>query len=82
MEQIKSDISQVNDPLLRQIQARKMLSPLKVLYQGKGQWISSNSRQNGDFSATAFYFGIELRKTLNVPVGLVVNAYGGTPIEG
>lgn len=38
--------------------------------------------QNGlSFSATAFYFGQELRKTLKVPVGLIASHWGGTRIE-
>ena len=38
--------------------------------------------QNGlTFSAVAFYFGQELFKALDVPVGLVVSAWGGTIIE-
>lgn len=35
----------------------------------------------GGFSAAAYYFGRELHKTLNVPVGLICSAWGGTRIE-
>jgi sialate O-acetylesterase len=33
------------------------------------------------FSATAYFFGRELQTAINVPVGLIVRAVGGTPIE-
>lgn len=33
------------------------------------------------FSATAYYFGRQLRKTLGVPVGLIHSSYGGSNIE-
>lgn len=33
------------------------------------------------FSATAYYFGRQLRKTLGVPVGLIHSSYGGSTIE-
>jgi sialate O-acetylesterase len=33
------------------------------------------------FSATAYFFGRELQRKLNVPVGLVAAAVGGTPAE-
>ncbi len=34
-----------------------------------------------EFSATAYFFGRELRKKLGVPVGLIVSSWGGTPAE-
>ncbi len=35
----------------------------------------------GGFSGTAYYFARELKKTLNVPVGLIQTAWGGSRIE-
>jgi sialate O-acetylesterase len=34
-----------------------------------------------DFSAACFYFSRELRKTVDVPMGLIVSAFGGSRIE-
>ncbi|HET9445781.1 MAG TPA: sialate O-acetylesterase [Steroidobacteraceae bacterium] len=34
-----------------------------------------------DFSAACFYFARELRKTVDVPMGLIVSAWGGSRIE-
>ena len=34
-----------------------------------------------DFSAVAYYFGRKLQADLGVPVGLILNAVGGAPIE-
>jgi sialate O-acetylesterase len=36
---------------------------------------------NGGFSAVAYFFGRDLHKELNVPVGLIHTAWGGTRIE-
>jgi len=33
------------------------------------------------FSATAYFFGRDLHKELNVPVGLINSSWGGTPIQ-
>ncbi len=35
----------------------------------------------GGFSAAAYYFGRELHKQLNVPIGLIQTSVGGTPAE-
>ncbi len=40
---------------------------------GRGDW--------GDFSATGYFFGRELHKELDVPIGLINASWGGTMIE-
>jgi sialate O-acetylesterase len=45
------------------------------------QWKTCDPENIRFVSATAFYFGRELHRHLKVPVGLVVAALGGTPIE-
>ncbi len=48
---------------------------------GKGKWVVCTPDSVGAFSATLFFFGREIHKTLNVPVGLINSSVGGTPIE-
>ncbi len=47
----------------------------------KGSWQICNSETAPEFSATAFFFGRMLQKTLNVPVGLIHSSWGGTAIQ-
>jgi sialate O-acetylesterase len=49
--------------------------------QIKGQWQPTTPTTAGNFSATAFFFGLKLHNELDVPVGLIVSAWGGTPIR-
>ena len=35
----------------------------------------------GGFSAAAYFFGRQLHKDLNVPIGLIDTSWGGTPAE-
>jgi sialate O-acetylesterase len=47
----------------------------------KGEWKLCEPENVVDFSATAYFFGLMLNKTLHVPVGLICTAWGGTRIE-
>lgn len=47
----------------------------------KGEWAVASAKSASSFSAVAWYFGRHLQKKLNVPVGLICPAVGGTPTE-
>jgi sialate O-acetylesterase len=44
-------------------------------------WVVCNPEDMKKFSAVAYFFGKSLRENLNVPVGLIEAAWGGTPAE-
>lgn len=46
-----------------------------------GDWKEATPASIRNFSATAYYFGRELRRMLQVPVGLVVTSWGGSSCE-
>ncbi len=46
-----------------------------------GKWEVCNPETVRPFSATGFFFGKKLYEKLNVPVGLIETAWGGTPSE-
>ena len=46
-----------------------------------GKWVSCDSQNAINFSAAAYFFGRELHKELNVPIGLVHSSWAGTSIE-
>ena len=47
----------------------------------KGSWQVCNSNTVGNFSAALYFFGREIHRQLNVPVGLIHSSWGGTPIQ-
>ena len=47
----------------------------------EGEWKVSSVESASEFSAVAWYFGRRLLKELDVPVGLICPAVGGTPTE-
>ena len=46
-----------------------------------GSWKVCSPDHVGAFSATAYFFGRELRQELDVPIGLIRSCWGGTRIE-
>lgn len=49
--------------------------------KGTGKWVVCTPQAALDFSAVGYYFGREIHRDLKVPVGIIVNAVGGTDIE-
>ncbi len=46
-----------------------------------GSWTLCSPQTVPGFSAAAYYFGRELHKELDVPIGLIHTSWGGTPAE-
>lgn len=47
----------------------------------KGQWQACTPETVGKFSAVGYFFGRQLHQTLDTPVGLINNAWGGSACE-
>jgi sialate O-acetylesterase len=47
----------------------------------EGTWAVCSPETVGSFSAVGYFYGRELHKSLNVPVGLIHTSWGGTPAE-
>lgn len=46
-----------------------------------GSWAEASPESVRNFSATAYFFGRQIEELLNVPVGLIVTAWGGSACE-
>jgi sialate O-acetylesterase len=52
---------------------------LRLIRSGGSPWQEATPDNNQKFSAILFSFGVPLQKDLDVPLGLLVGAVGGTP---
>ncbi|MDP6526191.1 MAG: sialate O-acetylesterase [Kiritimatiellia bacterium] len=66
-----------NDPVLKQMATGGPYPTLRLY--GRNGWQVADENSIRGFSAIHFAFGRNLHKELNVPVGLMVGAVGGTP---
>ncbi|MHC4855748.1 MAG: sialate O-acetylesterase, partial [Planctomycetota bacterium] len=78
---VKQEIETAQDDLFRQFTVERNTSPLEPVETVSGSWKASCPKHNPDFSATAYFFGRKLRAELNVPVGVIECAWGGTRVE-
>lgn len=74
------DVLHSADPELHLFTAKRTsrVEPIDTI---TGKWTEAAPATVRNFSATAYYFGRELRRILNVPVGLIVTAWGGSSCE-
>ncbi|MBI2423483.1 MAG: sialate O-acetylesterase [Candidatus Hydrogenedentes bacterium] len=76
----EEEIAAANHPNLRLFQVPRLTAdtPQTAI---DAQWQRCTPETIGGFSAVAYYFGRELQRMRNVPVGLIHTSWGGTPSE-
>jgi sialate O-acetylesterase len=75
-----AEIAAGNHPLIREFKVA-VQSSLTPMTEVAGKWSRCTPETVGSFSGVAYFFGRELHRELNVPIGLVVSAVGATPAE-
>ena len=66
------------DEVLAKLAAAAPYNKLRLIH-GKGGWQEATVQHVNGFSAILFAFGLKLQQELDVPVGLIQGAVGGTP---
>jgi len=81
VEYIRKEVATANDPWLRNIEVSQETSIFKKKKNFDGKWVSVNPKDIKKITATGYFFAKELRKYLNVPVGIIECSWGGTRIQ-
>ncbi len=82
----EKEVAAADEPDIRLIDVPKVTNPAPQK-DFVGTWVRCTpetvAKQGtwGGFSACAYYFGRELRRTLNVPIGLIDSSWGGSRLE-
>ncbi|MBN2165050.1 MAG: hypothetical protein JW717_02115 [Marinilabiliaceae bacterium] len=80
VDNYEEEIANANYPKIRMFTVDRKTSD-SILSDVKGSWLVCSPDTVGGFSAVAYFFGRELHKKLNVPIGLLNTSWGGTPAE-
>lgn len=73
-------IAGATHPLIRLFNVSRQVA-FKHAQPPLGVWRASTPESVKEFSAAGYYFGVELQKELNVPIGLLNSSYGGSQAE-
>lgn len=73
-------LPEANDPLLRFFTVAKDTAA-EPKPEPSGKWDASTPDTAKNFSAVAYFFARDIRKSQNVPVGIIHGSWGGTPIK-
>ena len=73
-------LAQAHDPKLRFFLQGRVMGD-KALDHAQGTWQVCSPERVHSFSAVAYYFGRDLRRALDIPVGLIAASWGGSYIE-
>jgi sialate O-acetylesterase len=76
----KEEVAAADFPRIRLFSVAKAASAAPVR-DCKGAWVACSPATVGTFSGTAYFFGRDVHRALDVPVGLIQSAWGGTPAE-
>jgi sialate O-acetylesterase len=75
-----AEIAAANNPVIRLLLVTRKVSD-HPLRDADGTWTVCTPETAANFSAAAYFFGRDLQKRENVPIGLIDSTWGGTPIE-
>lgn len=78
----EKELSDADYPQLRYFKVPQAVSREARYDTGKSAWEKCSRDNAKNFEAIAFFFGRKIHKALDIPVGIIGCAYGGTRIEG
>lgn len=76
-----SEIASANDPQIRHFKVPHSWAKTPQDTLAGGNWTLATPDHVGNFSAVGYYFARELRKHVDVPIGLINTSWGGSRIE-
>ncbi|MFY0626771.1 MAG: hypothetical protein JXR07_10760 [Reichenbachiella sp.] len=81
VDYIREEIKTADDPRLRTMVVPHRTSIHEKKLNFDATWQSVNPEKTGNFSATGYFFAKELRRKLNIPIGIIECARGATRVQ-
>ena len=81
VEYIRNEVATAKDDWIRHIEVPQTTSLYEKKINFEDNWRSVNPKQIGKITATGYFFARELRKHINLPIGLLECSWGGSRIQ-
>ncbi len=81
VEYMRKEVATANDPWIRHIEVPQTPSVFEKKKNFEADWRSVNPEEIGKITAIGYFFAKELKRVLNVPIGIVECSWGGTRIQ-
>jgi sialate O-acetylesterase len=75
------EVASAHDPRIRQFAVPQSFSDVPEADVTGGNWAPADSQHAGPFTAVGYFFARELRRSVDVPIGLINTTWGGSNIE-
>ncbi|MDB4883364.1 MAG: protein of unknown function acetylesterase [Gemmatimonadetes bacterium] len=75
------EIASANDSRIRHFKVPTTYATSPEPDLAGGTWASADPQHAGSFSAVAYFFARDLRKSVDVPIGIINTSWGGSRIE-
>lgn len=75
------EIAKAKDDMIRHFKVPLTWSKQEEEHLDSAAWQVNHPDHTGNFTAVGYYFARELRKEINVPIGLLNSSWGGSRIE-
>ena len=76
----KNELARADYPTIRLFKVAKKIADTPNV-DLRGEWVPCSPKVVWAFSAVGYFFGRELHRTQNVPIGLINSSWDGTPAE-
>jgi sialate O-acetylesterase len=80
VQDAEKELAGADQPMIRLFESPKVVLP-RPASDVYGRWQACTPTTVKGFTAAGYFFGLDLQKKLNVPVGLINTSWGGTRIE-
>jgi len=77
----EKEINNANYPKIRLFTVPNKMSNVPIESIPNGKWKICNPENIKNFSAAGYYFGRDLQKEIDVPIGLIHTSWGATAVE-
>jgi sialate O-acetylesterase len=79
---VHNEIAAANHPRIRHLTVQRSASPVPLSeFDHDVEWQVATPQTVADWSAVCYYFGRELQRHVDVPIGLIASSWGGTDIR-